>query len=54
MVVKFLSGSEWSNSSDDEDTGNYDSDIQHQTQTAVGAERQNFLFSGKPGPNDDL
>jgi hypothetical protein len=41
MVVKFLSGSEQSDSSDDEDV-NDDSDMQHVTWTKVGAERPPF------------
>jgi hypothetical protein len=38
MVVKFLSGSKHSDSSDDEHNVNYDSDMQHGTWTKVGAE----------------
>jgi hypothetical protein len=44
MVVKFLSGSEQSDSSDDEDNVNDDSDMQHETWTKVGAEHPVFHF----------
>jgi hypothetical protein len=37
MVVKFLSGSEQSDSSDDEDNANDDSDMQHETMTKVAS-----------------
>jgi hypothetical protein len=43
MVVKFLSGSEQSDSCDDKDNVNYDSDMQHGTWTKVGAERPFFF-----------
>jgi hypothetical protein len=49
MVVKFLSDSEQSDSSDDEDNVNDDSDMQHETWTKVWAELPSFPFSGKPG-----
>jgi hypothetical protein len=54
MVVKFLSGSKQSDSSDDKDNVNYDSDIQHGTWTKVGTEWPHFPFSGKPGLNIDI
>jgi hypothetical protein len=48
MVVKFLSDSEQSDSSDDKDNVNDDSDMQHGTWTKTGAEQPHFPFSGKP------
>jgi hypothetical protein len=53
MVVKVLSGSERSDSSNDEAV-NDDSGMQLGTWTKVGAERPRFPFSGKPGLNVDL
>jgi hypothetical protein len=54
MVVKFLSDSEQTDSSDDEDNVNDDNDMQHGTWTKVGAERLRVLFSGKLGLNVHL
>jgi hypothetical protein len=51
MVVKFLSHSKQSDSSDDEDNVNDDSDVQHETWTKVGADQPHFPFSGNPGVN---
>jgi hypothetical protein len=48
MVVKFLSDSEQSDNSVDEDNVNDDNDMQHETWTKVGAELPRFPFSGKP------
>jgi hypothetical protein len=53
MVVKFLSGSKRSDSSDDKDNVNYDSHMQHGTRPEVGAEQPRFSFSGKSGLNGD-
>jgi hypothetical protein len=53
MVVRVLSGSEQSDSSDDEAV-NDDCGMQHGTWTKVGAERPQFPFSGKTGQNVDL
>jgi hypothetical protein len=52
MVVKFLFGSEQSDSSDDEDNVNDDSDMQHRTWTKVRAKQPHFPFGGEPGPNE--
>jgi hypothetical protein len=53
-VMKFLSGSEERESSDDEDNANDDSDTHHGTWTKVGADRTSFPLSGQPGQNIDL
>jgi hypothetical protein len=52
--VDISSGSEQRENSDDEGNANDISDMQHDTWTSVGAERQHFPFSGKPGINVDL
>jgi hypothetical protein len=42
-VVKFLSGTEQSDNSDDKDNVNYDSDMQHGTWTRKGLSNPNFI-----------
>jgi hypothetical protein len=48
------SGSEQKANSDDEDSANDNSDMQHDTWTTVSIDRLHFPFSGKPGINVDL
>jgi hypothetical protein len=54
MIVIWLSDSETSDSSDDDDNVNDDSDMQNGTWTKLGAERRRYLFSGKTGLIVDL
>jgi hypothetical protein len=52
--VDTSSGSEQRENSGDEDNANDNSDMQHNTWTRVGVERQRFPLSGKPGIYVDL